>query len=58
MWSIQAKRAHWGRQYPQVQLRTQQSHDDTSFFFFFKEYSKIEKALVNIHFEDNITGVD
>ena len=28
------------------------------FFFFFKEYSKIEKALVNIHFEDNIAGVD
>ena len=33
-----------------------------SFFFFlfsfFNEYSKIEKALVNIHFEDNIDGVD
>ena len=27
----------------------------TSFFFFF---FKIEKALVNIHFEDKITGVD
>ena len=27
-------------------------------FFSFKEYGKIEKALVNIHFEDNITGLD